>query len=115
MYERKIPKDLDCGIAITMDVISNKWKTCLLFNIRDGINRPGQLQLHNPKASRQVLNQQLKELEAHGIIRKVIYPQVPPKVEYYLTELGQTLIPVLEAMSAWGISYIRENMVVHVN
>ncbi|WPV67980.1 helix-turn-helix domain-containing protein [Chitinophaga sp. LS1] len=106
MYERKIPKDLDCGMAMTMDIIGNKWKPCLLYSIYKGINRPGQLQQQNPKASRQVLNQQLKELEAHGIIRKVVYAQLPPKVEYFLTELGETLIPVLEAMTAWGNSFI---------
>lgn len=106
MYERKIPKDLDCGMAMTMEIIGNKWKPCLLYGIYKGINRPGQLQQQNPKASRQVLNQQLKELEAHGIIRKVVYAQLPPKVEYFLTELGETLIPVLEAMTAWGNSFM---------
>ncbi len=102
MYAHKIPKDLTCGMAMTMEIIGNKWKPCLLYSIRRGVNRPGQLQQANPKASRQVLNQQLKELEAHGIIRKVVHAQLPPKVEYFLTELGESLIPVLDAMTAWG-------------
>lgn len=108
MYTHKIPKDLDCGMAMTMEIIGNKWKPCLLYNIWQGVNRPGQLQQANPKASRQVLNQQLKELEAHGIIRKVVYAQLPPKVEYFLTELGESLIPVLDAMTAWGNQIIAD-------
>ena len=55
-----------------------------------------------------MLNQQLKELEAHGIIRKVVYAQLPPKVEYFLTELGESLIPVLDAMTAWGDKIIAD-------
>jgi DNA-binding HxlR family transcriptional regulator len=105
MYERKIPKDLTCGIAVVMEIIGNKWATCLLFNIYEGVRRPGQLQQYNPNASRQVLTQQLRELETHGVIRRIIYPELPPKVEYYLTDLGETLIPVLQTMSDWGENY----------
>jgi DNA-binding HxlR family transcriptional regulator len=106
MYENKIPKDLNCGMAMTMEIMGSKWKPCLLYNISRGINRPGKLQHYNPKASRQVLNQQLKELEQHGMIRRVVYPELPPKVEYYLTDAGQTLIPVLDAMENWGSQFI---------
>jgi DNA-binding HxlR family transcriptional regulator len=102
MYELKIPKDLTCGMAMTMEIIGSKWKPCLLYNISKGVNRPGQLQQHNPKASRQVLNQQLKELEQHGIIQKTIHHQLPPKVEYFLTEAGASLIPLLDLMEQWG-------------
>jgi DNA-binding HxlR family transcriptional regulator len=105
MYERKILKDLNCGIDIVMEVIRNKWTTCLLLNIHHGIRRPGQLQKHNPNASRQVIGQQLKELETYGIIRRIVYNQLPPKVEYYLTELGETLIPVLQTMAEWGDNF----------
>jgi DNA-binding HxlR family transcriptional regulator len=108
MYDLKIPKDLTCGMAMTMEIIGSKWKPCLLFNILRGVNRPGLLQQHNAKASRQVLNQQLKELEMHGIIRKVVYHQLPPKVEYFLTETGISLIPMLELMEKWGSDYLAE-------
>ncbi|MBW8687492.1 winged helix-turn-helix transcriptional regulator [Chitinophaga rhizophila] len=111
MYTHKIPKDLTCGMAMTMEIIGSKWKPCLLYNIYNGINRPGQLQLYNPKASRQVLNQQLRELEEHGIILRVVYPELPPKVEYFLTETGKSLIPVLHAMEAWGANYRQEHAV----
>jgi DNA-binding HxlR family transcriptional regulator len=109
MYENKIPKDLSCGMAMTMEIMGSKWKPCLLYNIHKGINRPGQLQQHNPKASRQVLNQQLKELEDHDIISRVVYPQLPPKVEYFLTDTGKSLIPILDAMEAWGSDYLRQH------
>jgi DNA-binding HxlR family transcriptional regulator len=106
MYELKIPKDLTCGMAMTMEIIGSKWKPCLLYNISKGVNRPGQLQQHNPQASRQVLNQQLKELEQHGIIQKTVYHQLPPKVEYFLTETGASLIPLLDLMEQWGSKFI---------
>jgi DNA-binding HxlR family transcriptional regulator len=63
------------------------------------------LQKHNPNASRQVISQQLKELEINGIIRRIVYDQLPPKVEYYLTDLGETLIPVLQTMAEWGDNF----------
>jgi DNA-binding HxlR family transcriptional regulator len=110
MYENKIPKDLNCGMAMTMEIMGSKWKPCLLYNIYRGINRPGKLQEYNPKASRQVLNQQLKELEEHGMILRVVYPQLPPKVEYFLTDTGKTLIPVLDAMENWGRQFILETV-----
>jgi DNA-binding HxlR family transcriptional regulator len=102
MYDLKIPKDLTCGMAMTMEIIGGKWKPCLLYNISKGVHRPGQLHQLNPKASRQVLDQQLKELEQHGIIQKTIYHQLPPKVEYSLTEVGVSLIPLLDLMERWG-------------
>jgi DNA-binding HxlR family transcriptional regulator len=107
MYKHKIPKDLSCGMTMIMEIIGSKWKPCLLYNIYKGINRPGQLQHHNPKASRQVLNQQLKELEDHKVIRRVVYPELPPKVEYFLTDTGRSLIPILDAMHLWGSQYIK--------
>lgn len=102
MYERKIPKTLDCGISVIMEVIGGKWKTCLIYNISNGLRRPGALQKHNPSASRRVLNQQLKELEEHRIVRRVIYAELPPRVEYFLTEFGESLLPVVHLMEKWG-------------
>ncbi|WP_342328893.1 helix-turn-helix domain-containing protein [Pedobacter sp. FW305-3-2-15-E-R2A2] len=102
MYERKIPKTLDCGISVIMEVIGGKWKTCLIYNISNGLRRPGELQKHNPSASRRVLNQQLKELEEHKIVRRVIYAELPPRVEYFLTEFGESLLPVVRLMEKWG-------------
>jgi DNA-binding HxlR family transcriptional regulator len=106
MVERKIPKDLDCGMAMLMDIIGGKWKPCLIHNIWKGHKRPSELQRLNPKATRRVLYQQLQELEEHGIIRRVVYPVLPPKVEYFLTDLGLSLLPVISVMDEWGTQYL---------
>ena len=102
MYERKIPLSLNCGLDLVGEVIYGKWKIRLLWFINEGHKRPSELQRKIPDASRRVLNIQLKELEEHELISKVIYPQVPPKVEYSLTGFGKTLIPVIAALGQWG-------------
>jgi DNA-binding HxlR family transcriptional regulator len=102
MYERKIPLSLNCGLDLVGEVIYGKWKIRLLWFINEGHKRPSELQRKIPDASRRVLNIQLKELEEHELISKIIYPQVPPKVEYSLTEFGKTLIPVIAVLGQWG-------------
>lgn len=102
MYERKIPLSLNCGLDLIGEVLYGKWKIRLLWFINEGHKRPSELQRKIPDASRRVLNIQLKELEEHELITKVIYPVVPPKVEYSLTEFGKTLIPVITTLGQWG-------------
>ena len=102
MYERKIPVNLNCGLDLIAEVLYGKWKIRLLWFINEGYKRPSELQRKIPDASRRVLNIQLNELEAHGLVSKIIYPQVPPKVEYSLTDLGTTIIPILSALGQWG-------------
>ncbi len=102
MRERKIPITLDCGLDLIGEVLYGKWKIRLLYFINEGHKRPSELHRKIPDASRRVLNMQLKELEEHELISKVIYPQVPPKVEYSLTGFGQTLIPLISALGEWG-------------
>jgi DNA-binding HxlR family transcriptional regulator len=102
MYEKKIPKDLNCGIVVTMEVISGKWKACLINDINKGIKRPGELHKSHPEASLRVINQQLFELEKHNILEKKIFPVSPPKVEYSLTDIGKTLLPLIDLMLKWG-------------
>lgn len=102
MYERKIPLSLNCGLDLIGEVLYGKWKIRLLWFIHEGHKRPSELQRKIPDASRRVLNIQLNELEQHELISKVIYPVVPPKVEYSLTEFGMTLIPVISALGNWG-------------
>ncbi len=102
MYERKIPIDLNCGLDLIGEVLYGKWKIRLLWFIHEGYKRPSELQRKIPDASRRVLNIQLKELEEHELITKKIYAVVPPKVEYSLTEFGETLIPVLSVLGQWG-------------
>ncbi len=102
MYERKIPLNLNCGLDLIGEVLYGKWKMRLLWFINQGHRRPSELQRKIPDASRRVLTIQLKELEDHELISKVIYPVVPPKVEYSLTDFGLTLIPVIAAIGGWG-------------
>lgn len=102
MYKRKIPLTLNCGLDLVGEVLYGKWKIRLLWFINEGNKRPSQLQRKIPDASRRVLNMQLKELEEHELIAKVIYPVVPPKVEYSLTEFGESLVPVISALGHWG-------------
>ncbi|QRY60442.1 HxlR family transcriptional regulator [Sphingobacterium siyangense] len=102
MYERKIIPNLNCGLDLIGEVLYGKWKIRLLWFIDQGHKRPSELQRKIPDASRRVLNIQLKELEDHELISKKIYPVVPPKVEYSLTDFGMTLIPVISALGYWG-------------
>ena len=102
MYERKIPVALECGLDLIGEVLYGKWKIRLLYFINDGHKRPSDLHRKIPTASRRVLNIQLRELEEHQLIRKTIFPQIPPKVEYRLTKFGKTLIPVISTLGKWG-------------
>jgi DNA-binding HxlR family transcriptional regulator len=102
MYKHKLDRPLTCGVGVTVEMLGGKWKPCLLHNIRQGLHRPSELHRRNGTATPRVLNQQLKELEDDGIVRKVIYPVSPPKVEYFLTSVGESLLAVVDAMQAWG-------------
>ncbi|WP_129714735.1 helix-turn-helix domain-containing protein [Pedobacter sp. SYP-B3415] len=102
MYERKTPEHLECGIKVTARVIGSKWKPCIIDAISRGVHRPGALQREIGLASRRVIQLQLKELEEHGIVQKRVYPVLPQKVEYRLSELGVSILQVLEAMNEWG-------------
>ena len=102
MYERKTTPNLNCGLDLIGEVLYGKWKIRLLWFINEGHKRPSELQRKIPDATRRVLNMQLKELEDHELVMRKIYPVVPPKVEYSLTEFGKTLIPVIAALGQWG-------------
>jgi DNA-binding HxlR family transcriptional regulator len=102
MYERKTLPNLNCGLDLIGEVLYGKWKIRLLWFINEGYKRPSELQRKIPDASRRVLTIQLKELEEHELVTRKIYPVVPPKVEYSLTEFGKTLIPVIAALGQWS-------------
>lgn len=102
MYERKIEPNLNCGLDLIGEVLYGKWKMRLIWFINQGHQRPSELQRKIPDASRRVLNIQLKEMEEHELVVRKIYPVVPPKVEYSLTEFGKSLIPVIGVIGQWG-------------
>lgn len=102
MYERKIPIDFSCSLRLTMSFLGPKWKSCILDELRRGPMRPSQLHRALTEATPRVLNLHLKELEEDGLVRRVVYPEVPPRSEYSITPLGESLLPVIDAMIAWG-------------
>lgn len=105
MYERKIPVDLDCPLRLTMSLIDSKWKSCLIDELRHGSLRPSELHRRLPEAPPRVLDLQLKELVEDGLVAKTIHAELPPRSEYALTELGRSLIPIIDAMIDWGTAH----------
>jgi DNA-binding HxlR family transcriptional regulator len=98
-------KNVDCPVSLTTSIIGGKWKPLILFYLKSGTHRFGELQHLIPASTKKMLVQQLRELERDQIIHRKIYAQVPPRVEYSLTKHGQSLTPILELMSAWGTKH----------
>ena len=102
-YEKKIPVDLDCPLRLTMSLIESKWKSCILDELRSGAPmRPSEIHRCLPEAAPRVLDIQLKELTEDGLVAKTIHPELPPRSEYRITELGLSLLPIIDAMLKWG-------------
>ncbi len=98
--EKKLSNE--CPVTFCMSVIGGKWKPIILYLISKGANRFGVLQRGIEGISKQMLTKQLRELEQDGILKRVIYPEIPPRVEYFITEKGETLFPIITQMSTWG-------------
>ena len=96
-----------CPVETTLDLIGGKYKTLILWHLAGGPQRFSQLQRLITRATPKMLTQQLRELEEDGVIHREVYPVIPPKVEYSLTETGRSLMPVLVAMRDWGADYLR--------
>lgn len=102
-YEKKIPVDLDCPLRLTMSLIESKWKSCILDELRSGEPlRPSEIHKRLPEAAPRVLDIQLKEMAEDGLVSKTIFPELPPRSEYRITELGLSLIPIIDNMLTWG-------------
>ena len=95
----------ECPVEYTAAIISNKWKTIILRELLTGTKRYNELTRSVVGISSKVLTQNLRDLESDGIISRTVYPEVPPKVEYTLTDKGNDLKPVIEAMRSFGIKY----------
>lgn len=98
-----------CPVETTLELIGGKYKALILWHLSDGILRFSELKKLIPSATPKMLTQQLRELETHMLIHREVFPVIPPKVEYSLTELGRSLMPVLVAMRDWGADYMRAN------
>jgi DNA-binding HxlR family transcriptional regulator len=96
----------NCPVTATMDIIGGKWKILIIFLIYNEINRFGKMSMVLKDISKQMLTTQLRELEHDGIIERKIYPEIPPRVEYFLTAKGKSLLPVIDLMKDWGNEYL---------
>lgn len=104
---RRGKKEVGCPVETTLRVLAGRWKAMILHYLLPGTKRFNELHRLLKGVSHRTLAQQLRELEHDGIVRRKVYPQIPPKVEYSLTKLGMSLEPVLLAMHDWGAAYAR--------
>ncbi|MBR1383605.1 MAG: helix-turn-helix transcriptional regulator [Ruminococcus sp.] len=100
----------DCPVATTVQLIGNKWKLLIIRNLLIRPWRFNELQKSLEGISQKVLTESLRSMESDGLVIRTVYAEVPPRVEYSLSELGETLRPVLDAMKAWGTEYKQKNV-----
>jgi len=100
-----VEKEYKCTVEVTLQVIGGKWKAVILWHLTHKTLRFSQLQRRLSGVTQKMLTQQLRELERDGIVHREVYAEVPPRVEYSLTETGRTLIPLLTMMCEWGKGY----------
>ncbi len=98
-----------CPVETTLMLISDRWKVLIIRDLLDGTKRFGEIKKSVGNISQKVLTANLRSMEKSGLLTRKVYPEVPPKVEYTLTETGYSLKPVLDAMVAWGTEYKRKN------
>ena len=105
-----INKDLPaCPIEVTLQLIGNRWKIIILRELLGGTKRFGELKKSIGEITQKVLTSNLRDMEAHGLLTRTVYAEVPPRVEYALTGTGRSLRPIIDVMADWGIAYQREN------
>ncbi len=94
-----------CSMELTLDLIGGKWKALILWHLGESTLRFSELKKTLPKITQKMFTQQLRELEASGLVSRFIYTQIPPKVDYSLTPAGRSLLPILETLCQWGLNY----------
>lgn len=94
-----------CPVEVTLNLIDGKWKGVILFHLQAGTCRFGELRRRMPRITQRMLTRQLRALEEDGLITRKVYAEVPPRVEYALSEVGEELRPVIDVLNAWGASY----------
>ncbi len=104
-------KQYNCFFQLATDMIGGKWKGMVLWALKKDVKRNGELKRLIPNISQKMLTQQLRELEDVGIVERIVYPVIPPKVEYKLTKNGHKLIPILENLHDWGKDYAKDNKI----
>ncbi len=107
--KRIAEKDFNCEKELTLSIISGKWKIVILYHLGvDGALRFSEIQRLFPKITHKMLTNQLRELEEDEVVQRHVYPEVPPRVEYSLTGLGESLMPIIQMMYEWGKARMRE-------
>ena len=107
---KTVKKELPaCPVETTLMLIGDKWKVLILRDLLPGTKRFGELKKSIGNVSQKVLTAQLRDMESNGLVNRKVYPEVPPRVEYSLTELGQSLKPILDAMWDWGKEFKAHN------
>ena len=101
-------KEYRCSVAVTLDIFNDRWKLAIIWHLLDGDKRFKDLHEIISEITQKTLTVKLKELEEKNIIHREVFAEVPPKVEYSLTPIGQKLKPVLKEMYKWGIDYVQE-------
>ncbi|CAM4206558.1 helix-turn-helix domain-containing protein [Paenibacillus phoenicis] len=101
-------KKYNISVEATLEVIGGKWKCVILCHLTHGRKRTSELKRLMPDITQKMLTQQLRELEADGVIRRIVYQEVPPRVEYELSEYGESLRGILDALCAWGEQHIHK-------
>jgi DNA-binding HxlR family transcriptional regulator len=94
-----------CPVATTVGLIGNKWKILILRDVLDGPKRFGELRKSLEGISQKVLTDNLRDMEKDGLLNRTVFPEVPPRVEYSLSEIGETMRPIIKQMEAWGSMY----------
>ena len=98
----KLITETMCPVTATLNLIGGKWKTLILYSLTNGTRRFGEIAVRIPDISRKVLTEQLKELEADGLIHRQQFNEIPPRVEYSLSDLGKSLSSVIRELEIWG-------------
>ncbi|NIQ94208.1 MAG: helix-turn-helix transcriptional regulator [Desulfuromonadales bacterium] len=104
------PNHYRCGVEVTLEVIGGKWKGVILWHLTHKTLRFSQLQRRMPGITQKMLTQQLRELEADGLVHRQVFPEVPPRVEYSLTEKGRSVSPILARMCEWGKAHMEDDL-----
>jgi len=106
---RTLEKDFHCRKELTLAIIGGKWKMLILWRLgKEGTKRFTELKDRMPGITQKILTNQLRDLEDDHLVHRKIYPEVPPKVEYSLTDYGKSILPILEAMYEWGTDYCKK-------
>ncbi|AFM40136.1 putative transcriptional regulator [Desulfosporosinus acidiphilus SJ4] len=100
--------EYQCSMELTLALIGGKWKALILWHLGDKTLRYNEMRKVLPSITPKMLTQQLRELEDSGLVKRLIYTQIPPKVEYSLTDAGKSLLPILDTLCKWGLSYASE-------